>query len=155
MPDYSRLIPSSAEWNNGKGVDPETWLSFAGSFELTIAFGTLFWPEFIIHDECVFFAPFTDKSRASFRGFMEQTHGHKRSVEAVMNHQHILDLFPSTKIAPTREQVLFMGRMLKDIWQTKLNRDFPTRRIRVSFPEDESEDLLDYEITFFHEDESS
>jgi hypothetical protein len=155
MPDYSKLIPSTADCNYGKGVDPETWLSFSGSFELTIAFGTLFWPEFTIYDDCVFFAPFTEASRKSYLGFMEQTKGHKRSVEAVMNHQHIVDLFPSADIPPTREQVLFVGRMLQDVWQTKLNRDFPERTIRVFFPDDHSEDLLDYEITFFQDDENN
>jgi hypothetical protein len=155
MPDYSKLIPSSADWNHGKGTDPETWLSFSGSFELTIAFGTLFWPEFTTHEDCVFFAPFTNASRASYQGFMEQTKGNKRSVEVVMNHRHILDLFPSADTPPSREQVLFIGRMLQDIWQTKLNREFPDRTIRVSFPEDHSEDLRDYEITFFQEDETN
>jgi hypothetical protein len=153
MPDYSKLIPSSADWNHGKGIDPETWLSFSGSFELAIAFGTLFWPEFTIHEDCVFLAPFTDASRKSYEGFMKQTKGHRRSVEAVMNHQHIVDLFPSADVPPTREQVLFIGRMLQDIWQTKLYRDFPDRPIRVSFPDDHSEDLLDYEITFFHDEQ--
>ena len=153
MPDYSKLIPSSADWNHGKGIDPETWLSFSGSFELAIAFGTLFWPEFTIHEDCVFLAPFTDASRKSYEGFMKQTKGHKRSVEAVMNHQHIVDLFQSADVPPTREQVLFIGRMLQDIWQTKLDRDFPDRPIRVSFPDDHSKDLLDYEITFFHDEQ--
>jgi len=40
---------------------------------------------------------------------------------------------------------------LRDTWQARLNRDFPGRKIRVSFPEEHGEDLLQYEVTFFQE----
>lgn len=38
---------------------------------------------------------------------------------------------------------------MKDMWETKLMRDFPDQNITVSFPEDDSDDLTDYEVTFF------
>jgi hypothetical protein len=66
-----------------------------------------------------------------------------------MNHQHVLQLF-GTEL-PTRELVLYVGRLMKETWQTKPNRDFPTRRITVSFPEEDDLELIDYEITFFQE----
>jgi hypothetical protein len=47
--------------------------------------------------------------------------------------------------------ILFVGRLLKDIWQAKLSRDFPKRRITVSFPEEHQDDLLQYEVSFFQE----
>jgi hypothetical protein len=53
----------------------------------------------------------------------------------------------------TREQVLYLGRLLKLIWQAKLVLEFPGRDIMVSFPEDLpeglSDDLLQYQITFY------
>src|SRR5439155_16592660 len=91
-PDFQRLIPELADWNNGAGVDIDTYLAGVGSYEHAIAYARLFWPEFTIHEECVLFADF---SYDSFRGFMESTHGNRRAVEALMNHQHILDMFPT------------------------------------------------------------
>ena len=40
---------------------------------------------------------------------------------------------------------------MKDILQTKLNRDFPDRKVTVIFAEDGVDDLVDYQITFFQE----
>jgi hypothetical protein len=101
------------------------------------------------HDDCVFFA---DRfSKENYRAFMEQTKGDKSAVEAVMNHTHLLDIFCNAQPRPTRDMVLYVGRLLKDIWQAKLNRDVPNRRIRVSFPEEHEDDLLYYEVSFFQE----
>ena len=151
MREYDTLIPEMREWNSGEGVDAHAWISAMGNYELTIAFTTLFWPEFTIYDDCVFLYPFTKQHLKNYKSFMKQTNGGKTSVGSVMNHQHILHLFPNVEKEPTREQVLFIGRILKEIWQNKLDRDFPERKIVVSFPEDYSDDLLDYEITFFQE----
>jgi len=83
---------------------------------------------------------------------MAHLKGDKSAVEAMMNHRHICDLLPdpSAERKPTREQVLFVGRVLKEMWSCKLRRDFPAMRFTVSFPEDYNEDLVDYEISFFH-----
>jgi hypothetical protein len=40
---------------------------------------------------------------------------------------------------------------MKELWQVKLNRDFPGRKITVDFPEEDDMDLIDYEITLFQE----
>jgi len=47
--------------------------------------------------------------------------------------------------------VLYVGKLLKEVWQAKLNRDFPNRKITVSFPEDHEDDLLNYQVTFWQE----
>lgn len=81
---------------------------------------------------------------------MEHTRGNKRSVEAVMNHQHILDLFPNEKVQPSRDVLVYLGNLLKSMWSAKLAKDFPEREIVVDFSEEPHEDLLDYQITFYH-----
>jgi hypothetical protein len=58
---------------------------------------------------------------------MEQTQGTKRAVEAVMNHRHILDLFPNVTREPSEEAIVHLGRVLKDTWSCKLRRDLPER----------------------------
>ena len=88
-----------------------------------------------------------------YHGFLKQTGGNKQSVEAVMNHRHILDVFAQESPRPTREQVVYLGRLLKEMWAAKLQRDFPGRRIVVSFPEEGCEDLLDYEISVYQDRE--
>jgi hypothetical protein len=142
------LIPQTREWNDGRGIDLRSWIGCVGSFEHAIGYGELFWPDFAEHDGCVFFAGFSEES---YRGFKQQTGGNRQAVEAVMNHRHILDLFSNPDLAPQREQVVYLGRLLKEMWAAKLQRDFPAKRFAVSFPEEPSEDLLVYVVTFFQE----
>ena len=145
-----RLVPETQDWNAGKGIDLRSWIGHVGSIEHAIAYGELFWPEFVEHDGCVLFAGYSEES---YNGFLKQTGGNRQAVEAVMNHRHILDLFPGHDPRPSREQVVYLGRLLKEMWAAKLQRDFPGRRLVVSFPEDECEDLLDYEV-FIYQDHS-
>ena len=66
-----------------------------------------------------------------------------------MNHGHIVDLLAGYVSSPDRDLVLQVGRLLRDTWTTKLKRDFPDRSFVVCFDELHSEDLVDYQITFF------
>ena len=66
-----------------------------------------------------------------------------------MNHIHILDVLPQAVEAPTRSLVVSFGQLSRDVLEAKLCRDFPTRRFCVSFPSEQLEDLLDYEVTFY------
>jgi hypothetical protein len=148
MTDLTLLIPELAEWNNGKGIDIDSWISCIGRFDQAIGYGKVFWPDFAIHDDCVLFAPV---SVAAFDDWVRHTGGSKRSVEATMNHRHILDLFQGGRENVTRAAILHLGRLLKDMWACKLRRDFPGRHIMVDFSEEYTEDLVDYQITIYHE----
>jgi len=88
----------------------------------------------------------------NYRAFLRQTDGDKTRVEAVINHEHVLDLFSrSHHETPTREVLVYIGRLMKGIWQTKLNASFPGRQITVKSIEEEIEDPVDYQITFYQE----
>lgn len=143
---FSDLIPELSQWNEGRGIDVDGWICGVGSFEHLIGYIELLWPTFVEHDDCVFLQGFSEEA---YRGFMGQTGGNRRAVEAVMNHVHITDLFGNPALVPTRPQILHIGRKLKDIWACKLRRDFPGRSFAVSFPEEPEDDLLDYQVTFF------
>lgn len=147
-PDIAKVLPELRSWNEGKGIDAESWIRCIGRFDHAVGYGHLFWPSFTIHDDCIMFSDFTVDS---YDAWMKQTSGRKRAVEAVMNHRHILDLFSSDESEVSRELVLYLGRLLRDMWTCKLKRDFPDRDIIVSFPEEHCDDLLDYEITIFHQ----
>lgn len=142
----SDLVPETREWNGGSGISIDDWIGCVGSVEHAIGYGELFWPEFTELDGCVFFAGATEDN---YQAFLKQTNGNKRAVETVLNHRHILDLFAGAQ--PTREQVIYLGRLLREVWAAKLARDFPDRRFVVSFPEEACEGLLDYEVSFFQE----
>lgn len=144
--DFNELIPELKRGNHGKGIDIRSWLYNVASYELAAAFGWLFWPEFTIHDDCVFFANFSEEG---YQSFMESTGGNKESVESVMNHLHIWDLFHLGPEDPSDDLIRYFGRLLEEMWSCKLARDFPERQIVVSFWEGEDNDLVDPQITFF------
>ena len=149
--DFGELIPELKSWNRGgKGIDVETWIGCEGDHKHLIGYARILWPDFVEHDGCIFLGESLDE--AIYRTWLAQTKGDKKRVEAVMNHQHIVDLFSrSHHEPPTREVVLYVGRLMKDILQAKLNRDFPDRKVTVTFAEDGVGDLVDYQITFFQE----
>ena len=142
------LVPETREWNGGRGIDLLSWVGCVGSFEHAIAYGELFWPEFVEFDGCIFFAGFSEEN---YRGFMAQTGANKQAVEAMMSHRHVLDLFSQEGPEPTRPQVVYLGRLLKEMWSAKLRRDFPGREVVVNFSEEDCLELLDYEVSFHQE----
>jgi hypothetical protein len=86
---------------------------------------------------------------AVYRDWMAQTGGDRRRVETVMNHHHIADLIGGVIESPSHDVVLAIGRLLRELWTAKLSRDFPDRKFVVSFSEDYSADVVNYEITFY------
>lgn len=144
--DFTKLIPELPDWNNGAGISVEGWVACSGSFELAIGYSRLFWPDFVEHDGCVLFAGFSEEA---YRGFKDQCGSDRQSLEAVLNHRHVFDYFSHYDGSATEAQILYLGRVLKDIWQAKLARDFPGRSFVVSFPEGPFEDLFEYEVTFW------
>jgi len=153
MPDLDKsrfveLIPELKDWNNGGGIDIDSWIQCEGDHKHLIGYARFFWPSFIEHDQCVFFHEGFDKE--TYLAFMARHKNDRTAVEMVMNHVHVLDLFSrSHHEMPTESVVSYIGRQLKEIWGVKLQHDFPDRRFVVSFPEDKEADITQAEITFF------
>ena len=133
------------EWNDGKGIDIESWIATRGDFQKAIGYSVIFWPEFIEYDGCVLKRNF---SKWSYDGFMKQCKGDKTRVEAVMNHFHIKDIHYFTD-SNTREQLIYLGNILKEIYRYKLKVQFPRKQFEVKFENGYKEELLDYELTFY------
>jgi hypothetical protein len=142
-----RLIPEAREFAWVGALTPVDLLYHIGSIGQAIAYGDLFWPAFVEHDDCVLLRERFEP--ANFQTWMASTNGDRRRVEAVLNHMHITDLFGDRGERPTHEQVLYLGRLLRDMWAVKLSHDFPKRSFVVSFPEEERESLQDYEVSFY------
>ena len=147
MPEFNDLIPELSEWNDGKGIDVHAWLAGVGSYEHAIAYGALFWPEFVEHSGCVFLA--RGFSRSSYRSWMSTTSRDKTATEKVMNHVHVCDLFVNSE--RTSAQSKHIAGLLKECWECKLRRDFPNRTFIVDVYDCESvdPDWSDCQVTFY------
>ena len=67
-----------------------------------------------------------------------------------MNHLHIADLHQYGCEDASPEKFRRLGHILKEIYETKLQRDFPDRPCQVSFDlPDDKDQLMEYEITFW------
>ena len=118
-----------------------------GSADLAIGYSTLYWPTFALYEGYILRHGF---SLDSLRGFERQCNGDKGSVECLMNHIHIQDIHRLGDETLNPDKAMFLGKLLKEIYEVKLARDFPDRPCTVSFHTPEClEDLEAYEISFW------
>jgi hypothetical protein len=147
--DYRKLIPEIRDWeeHNRCAFDPEQWIRAVGNYEHAIGYAWLFWPSFEVFDGCVLRRGF---STDAYYGFLKQTNGNRAAVEAVINHVDIFYLFRGSDVQSTREQLVWLGDRLRDMWECKLRRDFPERRLVVAFNgQDEVSDDQDFQLTAY------
>ena len=141
------MLPGLAEWNNGNGIDLQSWVGCCGTFWLAIGYSTVFWPRFMLFEDYIFREGFTAES---VRGFEAQYKRDSRAVEAVLNHLHIADIQCHGCEDITEQRVVFLGKILREIYTAKLAWQFPDRPCAVSFYEpDDRTDLFGYQITFW------
>ncbi|MBA2378018.1 MAG: hypothetical protein H0V76_00410, partial [Blastocatellia bacterium] len=70
-------------WNDGSGIDLESWIGCLGSFSLAVGYASIFWPTFVNFEDYILREGF---SVDSLKGFEEACSGDKRAIESVMNH---------------------------------------------------------------------
>jgi len=141
------MLSELAEWNNGKGIHLESWIGCSGNFRLAIGYSAIFWPRFVLFEDYLLREGF---SLESLRGVEENLHRDRRSVEAVMNHLHIADIQYHGCEDITEQRIVYLGRILKEIYTAKLAWQFPDRPCEVLFYEpDDRASLVGYEITFW------
>lgn len=150
----SAEIPESmrtelAAWNEGAGIDLETWVGCVGSFALAVGYSTIFWPEFIEFEGFVLRKGFSEES---LRGFIQQSGGNRSAVERAMNHWHLSSLQHSNCEDLSKDKLLKIGNSLKEIHEAKLRWQFPERSTRVEFfVPDDLHDLDEYQISFWQQ----
>lgn len=135
-------------WNNGEGIDLESWVGCEGNFSLAIGYATVFWPEFVEFEDYILRKDF---SETSLRGFESQEGCSKKSTEWVMNHLHIADIQHYGCKDISKDKLILLGKLLKEIYETKLSAQFPHKPCIVEFykPEDDEENLIEYQISFW------
>lgn len=137
--EWFALIPELKAWNNGRGIDHETWVVIEGRIELALAYSSIFWPEFILFKDCIFRGEMSEKI---FDDWYKNCKGNLMSIEATVNHWHLEDTF---KDNVSKEQYLYLGKVLKSMWKANLITRFPDRQITIDFDED------NYIITIYQE----
>jgi hypothetical protein len=148
--DEEKLIPSIPEWKkvNGDDFSIIDWITAEGNAELAVGYLKLFFPDYIEYKGGIFLSThFSEDSYNKWEGATES----KKDLESSMNHVHILDFFGTNeaKDKVTREQLSFIGNQLKQIWELKLHRDFPSKVFKVDFYIPSDGDLIEYQLTFY------
>lgn len=136
-------------WNNGEGIDLESWINCSGSFSLAVGYITIFWPKFVEFDGYILRDGFSEDALRSF----ESADGYDRTaVERVMNHLHIADIQHFGCEDISRDKIQVLGSTLHEIYTARLKAQFPQTPCIVEFyqPED-GDDLLGYQISFWQE----
>lgn len=141
------MLPELAEWNNGKGIDLESWVACSGNFRLAIGYSTIFWPRFVLFEDYILREGFSIESLRSFE--KNPTRG-KQSVESVMNHLHLDGIQYQGCEDITEQRIVYLGHTLREIYAAKLAWQFPDRPCEVWFYEpDDRTAFSGYEITFW------
>jgi hypothetical protein len=140
-----------ATWNNGDGIDLETWHSCLGNYSSAVGYSTLFWPEFCKYNEYIFRA---GVSPSIVRDW-ESTGITKEALEWTINHIHISDLYPGAEDY-SNDKALAIANQLKEIYQAKLNWQFPNDPciVEIYIPESEDDaedDFVDYQLSFWQQ----
>lgn len=143
-------IPESMQqelgaWNNGAGIDLESWIGCMGNYDLAVGYCTLFWPTFQWIDGYIVREGLT----ADYLNSWAKKEGATRySVECLVNHLHIADIHCNEQV--TSDKVVALGKVLKEIYTAKLKLQFPEHPCEVQFyiPENK-EDIISYQLSFF------
>lgn len=136
-----------AAWNDGRGITLEDWTGCMGNFSLAVGYAAVFWPEFVEFEDHVLrkgFSPETLRDCGSRPG------ADRSGTEWLMNHLHIADIQFLGCPDLSKDKILILGNVLKEIYQVKLKHDFPNRDCEVEFlSPDDPDDLIGYQISFW------
>jgi hypothetical protein len=135
-----------ATWNNGAGIDLESWISCEGRFSLAVGYTSIFWPAFTLIEGYILPQGVSEGSLRSF----EQNGRSRKSIEWVMNHVHIADIHHRGCGDISIDKLLVIGNVLKEIYEAKLHWQFPDRPCSVElFIPDDPGDLTGYQLSFW------
>src|SRR5688500_13267301 len=99
-------------WNNGAGIDLESWIGCEGRFALAIGYGTVCWPAFVEIDGYVVRS---SVSNGCLTSWASQAGATRKSVESMVNHLHLADIQHSGCADCSSDKLIALGRVLKEI----------------------------------------
>lgn len=140
---------AKSEWT-GDLLRLKQWYD-AGLVGQSMNFPAVFWPSFDECDCCVVLASRSPGTLIDM--WLAREQGNRREVEMQLNSVYVRDLFTCVPADPTREQIIWLTRLLRKMWERKLHREFPQRKFIITFDEAE-DDVLHSHITFYQAAES-
>jgi hypothetical protein len=135
-----------AAWNNGAGIDLQSWVGCEGRFALAVGYAAIFWPEFVEFEGYILHKGFCEKS---LRGFERQDGSSRRSVEWTMNHRHLEDIQHLGCADISQDKLILLGNVLKEIYQAKLKWQVPNCTCTVELYLPRGNDFSQYQISFW------
>lgn len=139
-------------WNNGQGIDLESWISCSGSFSLAVGYVTIFCPKFIEFEDYIFQSdePVDEQFIENIRGFESREGSTPASVEWAINHLHITDLQYRGCEDISPDKLIVLGNALKETYEARLAYFFPNKPCVIEFYiPDNPEDYDDYQLSFW------
>ena len=139
-------------WNNGQGIDLESWISCSGSFSLAVGYVSIFCPKFIEFEDYIFQSdePVEEQFIENIRGFESREGSTPASVEWVINHLHIADLQYRGCEDISSDKLIVLGNALKETYEARLAYFFPNKPCVVEFYiPDNPEDYDEYQLSFW------
>lgn len=134
-------------WDNGAGIPLETWAECQGNYKLAVGYAALLWPRFEAVGRYILLE---GKTKENIEGFERQEGASPKGVEWVLNHWHLADPHIQDHAQLSSDKLLFLGNIIKEMWEAKLRVQFPDRPCIVEFyvPED-PEELSEYQVSFW------
>lgn len=153
------MIEELGAWNNGEGIDLESWVGCSGNYSLAVGYAAIYCPDFVEFEDYIFRCQESgyEELKNLVRGFESQERSTPMSVEWVINHLHLSDLQYRGCEDISSDKLMFLGNALKEVYESRLAYKFPDKPCVVKFyiPEDQ-EDHDGYQLSFWqkkHEQE--
>ncbi len=106
----------------------------------------IFVPDSTIYADRVYFhMPSTE----DYADWLEFTDGDLTLIQALANHQHLLDLFGDA--TASRADLLAFGYLLQTAWQALMQLRYPDRQIVIAFDPQDEDTLDEIQINLYEE----
>jgi hypothetical protein len=108
----------------------QNYIESRGSFELAVAFGNLFWPDFLEHKGCILRADVFDEE--NFERWWREKNGDTKAIECALNLVHVEELVPSDTTQLDEGVYKYLCQTLAETWLARVTSLYPDRQFVVS-----------------------
>ncbi len=133
MPDDVQLdtqdLEGYLEWSEGGKLPLSMYAQFTTNKDILISHAKLFFPDFVLHDEKVFWDGFNPKN---YEGWKAKLHNDAGEIERMMNHVHLDEGLLQHLPEPMSDQNLeYLNHVLVATWGAALRSQFPDRNFEI------------------------
>ncbi len=149
MAPLNPLLPDLSAWNHGDGIDATNWLYAIATSDVAVAYSELFWPTFVEFEGYIFREGFTIEA---VRSWEHAENSSRLLVESYVNTFDVGELFTlnNEEWSPlVKLRAIHIGRVLAEVHEVKLKRDFPDRTFKVSFFDGSQEEDGEVSLSFW------